>query len=80
MNAAHDIRVVIDSLALPIRGDGDAFAAAVVAELARLLSTSDGPSQLETGFETRRVHVDSARVSPHDVAAILAGIVCGAAS
>lgn len=80
MSAAQDIRVVIDTLALPIRGDGDAFAAAVVAELTRLLSESDSQSQLETSFEARRVHVDSANVSPQDVAAVVAGIVLGAAS
>jgi hypothetical protein len=80
MNAPHDVRVVIDNLALPNQGDGDAFASAVVAELTRLLSASEGNPQLESSRDMRSVHVDSAGVSPEDIAAVLAGIVLGAES
>lgn len=80
MNAPHDVRVVIDNLALPNQGDGDAFASAVVAELTRLLSASEGNPQLESRLDMRSVHIDSASVSPEDIAAVLAGIVLGAES
>lgn len=80
MNAPHDVHVVIDNLALPNQGDGDAFASAVVAELTRLLSASEGNPQLESSRDTHHVHVDSASVSPEDIAAVLAGIVLGAES
>ncbi|MCV7433714.1 hypothetical protein [Mycolicibacterium bacteremicum] len=80
MNAPHDVRVVIDNLRLPDHEDGDAFASAVVAELTRLLSTFEGNPQLESSRDTHRVHVDSAGVSPEDIAAVLAGIVLGVES
>ncbi|UNB55789.1 hypothetical protein [Mycolicibacterium sp. YH-1] len=80
MSAPHDVRIVIDNLALPNQGDGDAFASAVAVELTRLLAASEGNPQLEPSRDTHRVYVDSASVSPEDIAAVLAGIVLGAES
>jgi hypothetical protein len=80
MSAPHDVCVVINNLALPNQGDGDAFASAVVAEFTRLLSASEGNPQRESSRDMRSVHVDSASVSPEDIAAVLAGIVLGAES
>jgi hypothetical protein len=77
MSAAHDIHVVIDELTLPSRADTEGFAAAVSAQLTRLLRTADRSPELDVALDSRCVSVESADPSPGDVAAVLAHMVLG---